>query len=542
MIELLREKFQEERIGLLGYGGANKFVPCLAHIIHNCVLAFLKVMQSMPRNKIDPWDKSVELGNWHVQLEDVNSDDDEVLTQHTSKRRRVDGRTGRHKSYASLEELRGFEKTTAKLCKIAKAASNSAQRKETFEAIVEKHLNKKLGLKLDVCTRWHSTAVMIERALILRKPIAEFLQSRPELEPLILKDGEWAQLEIILGALRPFYSCAMELMTSSGITIHLTFQVYDYLYDHIEKMQSDMAPRIGVPGRQVAHAAQIREGLEAAKKLLGKYYYMTDKNPTYYAAHYFDPTLKGSLFKRDSWNDQSSYVDDNLRILRDRYSNEYCDRNGLTGSQSISVSHFEQNSQSQCSQESDYYPAAQRSKKRVSLFNSKIGNVASQPIQSTPYDVFDKFVKRSPIPRSDDHTAQVLDYWQSQEALQPALTLMARDTLAVPATGIDVEQLFSQGRNAVNHHCYRLDKQTISDIMFLRSASMRKQRNCNLRISAEFESWKDVMCLQQELDTYCRSEKLSTNVQHILDMEASAEEVRESILEARNRMEQLEGV
>ena len=67
------------------YGAANNFVPCLAHILHNCVLAFLAALSAAPADQVDIFDQQ------------------EILAS-----------TG-HKVFKLVKESTGFGKTIAKI-------------------------------------------------------------------------------------------------------------------------------------------------------------------------------------------------------------------------------------------------------------------------------------------------------------------------------------------------------------------------------------------------------------------------------------------
>ena len=88
-------------------------------------------------------------------------------------------------------------------------------------------------------------------------------------------------------------------------------------------------------------------------------------------------------------------------------------------------------------------------------------------------------------------TEAALQYWQQQEPCRPELAIMARDVLAVPATSVDVERLFSQARNVVTHQRHRLDKQTISDIGFYRSSIARKRKEQEDKIDDGYKRWRE---------------------------------------------------
>ena len=88
-----------------------------------------------------------------------------------------------------------------------------------------------------------------------------------------------------------------------------------------------------------------------------------------------------------------------------------------------------------------------------------------------------------------DVSEHALTFWKNESARQPHLALMARDILAVPATSVDVERLFSQARNLISYNRHRLDRQIISDTMFLRGAETRKRRTLGEADVDDFHQW-----------------------------------------------------
>lgn len=94
-----------------------EFIPCLAHILHNCVLAFFNQLKVSPDNKFDLYYRSDELNK---------------------------------RKYDNLKRLKGFARTTAKIREIAKATRNSSKRHNDFQALVQSHYRSKLELKVDV--------------------------------------------------------------------------------------------------------------------------------------------------------------------------------------------------------------------------------------------------------------------------------------------------------------------------------------------------------------------------------------------------------
>jgi hypothetical protein len=64
--------------------------------------------------------------------------------------------------------------------------------------------------------------------------------------------------------------------------------------------------------------------------------------------------------------------------------------------------------------------------------------------------------------RSEQH---ILEFWQRAEVVWPVLTAVARDYLAIPASGIGVERLFNTARDVITYRRHRLQPDTVSKIM-----------------------------------------------------------------------------
>lgn len=75
-----------------------------------------------------------------------------------------------------------------------------------------------LKLKQDVCTRWNSTLVMMERLLQLKEPITVVIMALKEAPPNLSSD-EWDVVEDCIPLLKPFHSITVELSAEEYPTI-----------------------------------------------------------------------------------------------------------------------------------------------------------------------------------------------------------------------------------------------------------------------------------------------------------------------------------
>jgi hypothetical protein len=82
------------------------------------------------------------------------------------------------------------------------------------------------------------------------------------------------------------------------------------------------------------------------------------------------------------------------------------------------------------------------------------GSEAIRYLQTPPLNIF-----KQPDP---------LKCWKILEAEYPTVAQMARDVLAIPATGVGVERLFNVGRDTCHYRRNRLDGNTIQMIMVIK--------------------------------------------------------------------------
>ena len=80
---------------------------------------------------------------------------------------------------------------------------------------------------------------------------------------------------------------------------------------------------------------------------------------------------------------------------------------------------------------------------------------------------YDRYVS-SPI---SEQWIPILQWWRDNGSQYPHVSLMVRDTLAVPATGAGVEREFSW----TSHFRHRLSPETVHEIVMYKNYLKRKQ-------------------------------------------------------------------
>ena len=70
---------------------------------------------------------------------------------------------------------------------------------------------------------------------------------------------------------------------------------------------------------------------------------------------------------------------------------------------------------------------------------------------------------------NNDDLGQVLNQWRSHESEYPVMSQVAQDYLPIPAAEVDVERLFSSGKDLIGLRQHSLKIDTMRALMMLRS-------------------------------------------------------------------------
>ncbi len=102
---------------------------------------------------------------------------------------------------------------------------------------------RKLGLLLDVRTRWNASYVMLRRYVDLRPAVEMYIASDDSLKQYALLNAEWELLDELLKLFKPLYIATVGLSKSKYVSISLTLPIciglmevftYIFIYSKIE--------------------------------------------------------------------------------------------------------------------------------------------------------------------------------------------------------------------------------------------------------------------------------------------------------------------
>lgn len=158
----------------------------------------------------------------------------------------------------------------------------------------------------DVKSRWNSTFLMLRRAKRLRGFIIQFCDQF-NCKDFALDNDQWRQIDYLLCLTKPFFDYTLALSKTRDVTSHLVFQIYNLLFEHLERSIKQLKRK------RVAWKQQMLSSLEASRLKLVEYYEQTDhmRGHIYAVCTMLSPDSRFQFFLSDDWSD--------AKELRDQY-------------------------------------------------------------------------------------------------------------------------------------------------------------------------------------------------------------------------------
>jgi hypothetical protein len=105
--------------------------------------------------------------------------------------------------------------------------------------------------------------------------------------------------------------------------------------------------------------------------------------------------------------------------------------------------------------------------------------------------------------------SEPLSFWREHQARFPAITLLARDILSIPATGAGVERLFNTARDICHYRRGRMKSETIQELMMYLCTSKFELEIQEAKELEKFFSLDEIEALREEKDE--RSEDVESD-------------------------------
>jgi hAT family C-terminal dimerisation region len=304
---------------------------------------------------------------------------------------------------------------------------SSPQRQEKFSTFAENSRLPPLDLLVDVRTRWNSTFMMIERALVLRQPLDDIATLIPELTIYRLNDEEWRLLGILCTLLERFFKASNYFSGEEYPTLTASIPGYNYLIDRLEDAKT-----------QHKNEAIILAAIEAALRKLLQYYVLADAD-VYPIATILDPRVKMEYYKFYHWgrkfiNEAKNTFERIYQIYQQLY---------------------------QVAESEDQMSSEPENEIMAHMFKRQ---------RTTTWNELSGYLNSPVVPKK----TKPLDWWRANESEYPCLAAMARDYLGIPATSAPIERVFSTGADLVHPKRNGLSEDTIKTVMCLKSWLKKK--------------------------------------------------------------------
>ncbi|XP_061367916.1 zinc finger BED domain-containing protein RICESLEEPER 2-like [Gastrolobium bilobum] len=329
------------------------------------------------------------------------------------------------------EGLKVSSDALRKIRESVKYLRGSEGRMKAFKECIDQvgGINTSKGLCLDVPTRWNSTYLMLESALIYQRvfSILEFSDKNYKYCPTL---DEWDRGEKIMGFLKPFYDITELISGTSYPTANLYFlQVWQIqcslqntLHDDddiLKSMVERMMEKFDKYWEEYSIVLALGALLDPRMKTSALSYCYSKVNP-------LTSEAKVEEIKKNAYNLFDNYA---CHILPSS-SQSLSDVTSASSSRSISK---EKKGFSEI--------MLQELKKHNQPFNAaKIGK--SQ---------LDVYLGEDNL-EFDDDTFDILQWWKGKAKRLPNLSLMARDLLSIPITTVASESAFSIGSRILNKY------------------------------------------------------------------------------------------
>lgn len=292
-------------------------------------------------------------------------------------------------------------------------------------------------IEYDVDTRWNSTFRMLSDGLHAKCQINKFLEWQKDFPPFTTKD--WNRLAQIYDVLLKFNEFTL-FVSKKKPQISLTVPIYYELHDLLNEA-SERKGRFSGLDEDIALA--IKEGMKKYKK----YYTFMDESDTYYTALTLDPRVKGDLILEELQDDENSgsLI---LKAIRDNLHQTY--RLNDTESGLLTT-----------------VPTLRESDSEYSDIESRMLQRLQPRNQSLLSDI-DRYFDSPLVSVTDTKDPNWLcDWWRIHKDEYPQMAKAARDYLAIPASEVAVERLFSAGRDLLGIRRHSMKADTMRMLMLM---------------------------------------------------------------------------
>ncbi|KAJ3572595.1 hypothetical protein NP233_g2975 [Leucocoprinus birnbaumii] len=327
-----------------------------------------------------------------------------------------------------------------KLQNLIRQIRSSSLHRQHFSEICQTLYKKDIQLMHDVDTRWSSTLYMIERAIILRSVIKQFLEI-PEFGDLkvhAITDTEWKSLEVfaeILSVPHAFQHCLSGEKTPILSEAIPAFEAMSYKW----KQQQASYPEV---------ASIIQAGIDK----LAVYQQRAETVPAYIVSMVLSPSMKLGHFYKNRPHEVPFARETFMKEMRPYYS-------------LMSHSHL---------------PRAPGARSPVtpgtsgrSWADDILSLGAVTPVRTTAGYASLEAEVEAYLCKPPRTVTKIIDYWQDNQLRYPTLFAAALDFLPIQSSAVPCERVFSSAKETMTDRRNKISRSLMEELQMLKFRSRR---------------------------------------------------------------------
>jgi hypothetical protein len=312
--------------------------------------------------------------------------------------------------------------------------SRSSQRQQEWKHVCAFMKLSDRFIPQDIVTRWNSTYLMLDMAVHAKVQINRYIHEQSDL-PRFSED-DWRRLSQLHRVLAPFYELTL-LVSKKKPQISMAIPIYYELHDLLnqETQKKGIFKDLDDDIMNAIHHGLIK---------YQKYYTFMDNTDAYYTALILDPRVKGDLLLHElSDNEAGQMIVNTIREnIHEQYSYEAVDTQ-TSSTNTILLHKHQDNIEARMLQ--------------------RLTPIVQKPAGS---DIDDYFTS-SRVPLDTSHPEWLFRWWNTNRDSMPQMAAAARDYLAIPASEVDVERLFSGARDLLGLRRYAMTADTMRMLMLM---------------------------------------------------------------------------
>ncbi|KAE8744605.1 hypothetical protein FOCC_FOCC008734 [Frankliniella occidentalis] len=320
--------------------------------------------------------------------------------------------------------------------------------------------------QLDVVTRWGSTYTMLKSVANLQHFLQAVMDvSSKERTQYILTDEQWDKVQDLLDDLFPVYTATIKLQ-ARDLTLGQLLAIWTEAVITLKDRRSALSKAILQAMESKSKAAMYKDRARG-EKLSSLFDY-----PAFNAAVFADPRFF-SMLSPDQTEQGKQYLVDLWQKLQARrgvevaseVNNESGENEGPGPDEDNAFATFlaKKNREREAAKSSTSRSGTRSRRSRAGGAGGTGGQVEVPSGRAKVRAMIEEYDLTKPLPLKSD----VLKFWESKKLIWPELYEVAMIVLAIPATQVSVERLFSALRSILRPQRFALSSTNVDDIVFL---------------------------------------------------------------------------